>query len=66
MNQQVAKVTKVNIWLQDLTKNPVQLSLVGYVRDVDEASGMLKVLYECDAEARVGKHAYFFTCETAQ
>lgn len=67
MNQQVAKVTKVNIWQQDLTSRPIKLNYMGHVKNVDEARVMLETFNHCDEQAvRDGKHTYFFTCETAQ
>lgn len=67
MTQDIAKVIKVYIWQQDLTKRPISLTLMGHVRTIDEARTMLEAFNHCDKQAvRDGKHTYFFTCETAQ
>lgn len=45
----------------------MKLTMMGHVRNIDEARVMLETFNYCDKQAvRDGKHTYFFTCETAQ
>jgi len=58
----IAIPEKYEIYMQDLSKQYIDLKPMGFVKTIEEAQTMCKVFAECDAETKKGLHTYLFRC----
>ena len=63
MQNKVAIPERYDIFMQDLTKPYIELKFMGYVKTIQEAVTMCKVLKEADKDlVDRGFHTYLFRC----
>lgn len=63
MNTKLSIPEQYIIYQQDLSKDYLELKIMGTVKSIEEARTMCKVFNETDNDVVKGKHTYIFTCE---
>lgn len=61
-NEEVSIPEEYIIYQQDLSKDYLQLKIMGVVRSIDEARTMCKVFSDTDKHTKDGTHSYTFIC----
>lgn len=61
-NEEVSIPEEYIIYQQDLSKDCLQLKIMGVVRSIDEARTMCKVFSDTDVHTKDGTHSYTFIC----
>lgn len=63
MNSEILVPEKYNIYMQDLSKQYLELKLLGYVNSLSEARGMVRVFRETFTNLNMNNATVFFEHE---